>query len=111
MYCSFLIDPIEVGYEFTVYTTSEGERFIQLCAVVTSHVAGSPRPFTIASTTEDGVASTISIISQHIHVLSLLCLRDINPFLSCTSQLQVWTILLLVNNWSLLGDRIVLAIQ
>ena len=56
--------PIQVGYEFSVYTTNEGDGFIELCAVVNSHPAGSPRPFTFAATTEDGVASMIFIISQ-----------------------------------------------
>ena len=60
IYCVFVSssEPIEVGYEFTVYTAGEGDGLISLCAVVSSHAAGSPRPFTIAATTEDGVAST-----------------------------------------------------
>ena len=51
---------IEVGYESAMHTTSEGDGFIELCAVVNSHPAGSPRPFTFAATTEDGVASMIT---------------------------------------------------
>ena len=54
-------EPIEVGYEVTEYLTSEGVEFIELCAVVTSHPAGLQRPFTMAATTEDGVARMISI--------------------------------------------------
>ena len=54
-------EPIEVGYEVTEYFTSEGVEFIELCAVVTSHPAGSQRPFTMVANTEDGVARMISI--------------------------------------------------
>ena len=43
-----------------MYTTTEGIGFVELCAVVTNHLDGAPRPFIIAATTEDGVASTIS---------------------------------------------------
>ena len=57
----FLSEPIEVGYENTTHFTSEGLEFIELCAVVTSHPAGSQRSFTLAVTTEDGVARMMSI--------------------------------------------------
>jgi hypothetical protein len=46
-------EPIEVGYDFSVYTTTEGTGVVTLCAVVPG---GSPRPFTINDTTEDGSA-------------------------------------------------------
>ena len=55
----FLSENITVGYEFTVYTTTEGIGFVRLCAVVTSHPGGAPRPFIIAATTQDGTASMI----------------------------------------------------
>ena len=42
-----------------MYTATEGDRFIDLCAVVTSHPDGAPRPFIIAANPEDGVASMI----------------------------------------------------
>ncbi|CAI8013538.1 hypothetical protein GBAR_LOCUS8570 [Geodia barretti] len=48
--------PIEVGYEFSVYTTTEGIGVETLCAVVMNFPGGSPRPFTINATTEDGSA-------------------------------------------------------
>jgi hypothetical protein len=47
--------PIEVGYEFSVYTTTEGIGVVTLCAV-TNFPGGSPRPFTINATAEDGSA-------------------------------------------------------
>ena len=47
---------IEVGYEFSVYTTTEGIGVVTLCAVVMNFPGGSPRPFTINATTEDGSA-------------------------------------------------------
>ena len=51
----FCTDPIRVGYEETVYTTTEGQRQIQLCAVIYDPAAGgTPRPFFLfASTTDD----------------------------------------------------------
>ena len=55
----FSLEPITVGYEFTEYTTSEGDGYIKLCGVVTSHHDGAPKPFIIAATTEDGVASML----------------------------------------------------
>ena len=54
-----LLVPIDVGYEFTVYTTTEGEGFVTLCVVVMNLDEGSPRPFVISATTDDGVASKL----------------------------------------------------
>ena len=50
---------IEVGYEYTTYTTSEGQENVLLCVVVTNFPDGSPRPFTLLATTEDGSAGTV----------------------------------------------------
>ena len=48
---------IEVGYDPTVYTTSEGEGMVELNIFVFSHpVTGTPRPFTLSVTTQDGTA-------------------------------------------------------
>ena len=48
---------IRVGYERTVYTTSEGEGFVRLCAIIYSPDSGvAPRPFTISYTTADDTA-------------------------------------------------------
>ena len=55
----FSAGPITVGYEFIEYTTSEGDGFIELCGVVASPLDGAPRPFIIAATTEDRVASML----------------------------------------------------
>ena len=49
---------ITVGYEMTVYTTTEGQGMVELCAVVTSHPGGAPRAFTISATTRDGTAGS-----------------------------------------------------
>ena len=59
LYTFFSSESITVGYEFTEYFASEGVGFVELCAVVSSHPDGSPRPFTISATTEDGVAGMI----------------------------------------------------
>ena len=45
-----------MGYEMTVYTTTEGQGMVELCAIVTSHPGGSPRDFVIAANTQDGTA-------------------------------------------------------
>ena len=52
-----LSDSIDVGYELTAYTTTEGDGFVTLCTIIMNSDEGSPRPFVISSTTEDGVAS------------------------------------------------------
>ena len=48
---------IRVGYEPIVYTTTEGIGKVELNIAVLSHpISGSPRPFTISVTTQDGSA-------------------------------------------------------
>ena len=49
---------ITVGYERTVYTTTEGQGMVELCAVVISHPGGAPGAFTISATTRDGTAGS-----------------------------------------------------
>ena len=51
---------IEVGYDLTLYTTSEGEGMVELNIFVFSHpVTGTPRPFTLSVTTQDGTAGML----------------------------------------------------
>ena len=65
---SSYIDPIQVGYDPTVYTTSEGEGMVELNIFVFSHpVTGAPRPFTLSVSTIDGTAGNYRYI--------LLCKR------------------------------------
>ena len=52
---------VEIGYEFTVYTTTEREGYVTLCAVVMNSDEGSPRPFVVSATTHDGVASKLEL--------------------------------------------------
>ena len=48
---------IHVGYERTVYTTLESQRFVTLCAIIYSPSSGgAQRPFTISYTTADDTA-------------------------------------------------------
>ena len=48
---------IRVGYERTVYTTTEGEGVVLLCAIIYSPDSGvAPRPFTVRYTTADDTA-------------------------------------------------------
>ena len=50
---------IRVGYERTVYTTPEGQRFVTLCAIIYSPSIGiAPQPFTISYTTANDTAGT-----------------------------------------------------
>ena len=52
-------DLIEVGYDPTLYTTSEGEGMVELNIFVFSHpVTGTPRPFNLSVNTQDGTAGT-----------------------------------------------------
>ena len=57
-----------MGYEFTVYITTESDEILQVCAVVMNVPSGSPAPFTLSATTEDGEAGNkncpIVIISE-----------------------------------------------
>ena len=41
-------------YEFEEYTTTEGQGSVRLCAVIMNFADGSPRPFTISATTQNG---------------------------------------------------------
>ena len=65
--------PIEVGYEFSVYPTPEGAGSVTLCAVVMNFPGGSPRPFTITATTEDGSAGMYIHINHQVmkHIYSV----------------------------------------
>ena len=47
------IDRIVVGYERTMYNTTEGQRSVVLVAVISFP---APRPFTIAASTSSGTA-------------------------------------------------------
>ena len=51
---------IEVGYDPTYYTTSEGMIFVDLNIFTFSHpVDGAPRPFSLVVNTLDGTASML----------------------------------------------------
>ena len=51
---------VRVGYDPTVYTTSEGEGMVELNIFVFSHpVTGAPRPFTLSVNTQDGTAGML----------------------------------------------------
>ena len=52
---------IRVGYEMTVYTTTEGDTFVELCAIIHEPITGvAPRPFVISYTTSDDTAGNYS---------------------------------------------------
>ena len=53
IYCA----DIRVGYEETVYTTPEGQRFVTLCAIIYLPSSGvASRPFTISYATANDTA-------------------------------------------------------
>ena len=62
--------PITVGYEFTVYTTSEGEGMVELSVIIFDPPSGgAPRPFTLSMNTEDDPAGIFMCsYTQLIHV-------------------------------------------
>ena len=62
---------VEVGYEFTVYTTTEREGYVTLCAIVMNFSDGSPRPFVVSATTDDGIASKLEFEQKIKHLKSL----------------------------------------
>ena len=50
-----------IGYERTVYTTTESNGYVELCARVFSPSGGTPRDIVISATTRDGTAGTILV--------------------------------------------------
>ena len=56
--------PIEVGYEFTQYATTEEQGLITLCTVVMSSANGAPRPFVISFRTLDQVAGSLAMCNN-----------------------------------------------
>ena len=53
----FVLVPIVVGHELTVYTTTEGNGQVELCVVIFDPPSGVPREFTLTINTQDGTAS------------------------------------------------------
>ena len=61
-------EPTVIGYEMTVYNTTEGSGTVELCAVVFSPPGGAPRDIVISATTRDGSAGDID---------QLICLHSV----------------------------------
>ena len=54
---------VTVGYEFTVYTTSEGQGMVELSVIIVDPpTGGAPQPFTISVSTKDGSAGIITTV-------------------------------------------------
>ena len=59
--------PIAVGYEFLVYTTSEGQGMVELSVILFDPLTeepqseGAPRAFTLSVNTQDGSAGTSTL--------------------------------------------------
>ena len=68
---------VRVGYDPTVYTTSEGEGMVELNIFVFSHPAtGAPRPFTLSISTQDGIAGMLKSTGN----INVLCnLTAVSP--------------------------------
>ena len=61
---------IHVGYEFTIFTTPEGDTTVELCAIIYEPTT-SPRPFNLSYQTSDGSARTyvlIPLLNHQSHV-------------------------------------------
>ena len=60
---------IRVGYERTVYTTPEGEMFVELCAIIYEPDTGvAPQPFVISYATADDTAG--KCVCHIVHILN-----------------------------------------
>ena len=71
MYAYFCSD-IRVGYEKTLYTTPEGDVFVELCAIIYEPTSGvAPRPFRISYRTKDYTAG-ICIEKRNFYLCCLL---------------------------------------
>ena len=55
IYLVCITGPIEVGYEMTEYSTSEGDGEVELCAVLIDP-STAPRGFVLSASTRDGSA-------------------------------------------------------
>ena len=65
--------PIQVGYDPTVYTTSEVEGRVELTIFVFSHpVDGAPRPFTLSVSTQDESAGIYSN-RDYVRTVLIMC--------------------------------------
>lgn len=68
LFDSFSTELITVGYEFTSYTTSEGQGYVELSVIIFDPLSGgplpggAPRPFTLSVNTEDGTASMCTLL-------------------------------------------------
>ena len=73
VYCSqlfhlFSTELITVGYEFTVYTTSEGQGIVELSVIIFDSLSEGPlpggalRPFTLSGSTGNGTAGMCTLL-------------------------------------------------
>ena len=81
--------PITVGYQFTVYSTSESAGVVEICAIIYEPpTGGAPRDFVVSSTTRDGSASkrlNEGNIVNKVNVITYI------QHIVCNHQLQVKT--------------------
>ena len=57
--CCCSVDPIEVGYDPTIYRTNEGQGSVMLTIRIFEPMSGgAPRPFNLSVSTQDDTAST-----------------------------------------------------
>ena len=69
---------ITVGYEFTSYTTSEGEGSVEICAIISQPpTGGALRAFVVSASTADGTASKQSLDYMQHMKCELVCMNHV----------------------------------
>ena len=86
-----------MGYERTVYTTTEGEGSVELCVVVTSPATGgAPRSFVVAAATVDDTAGK-EYVKYVLHIYTLILFPPQLLTLTMYHMLATWCSMLGMN--------------
>ena len=76
--------PITVGYEFTVYSTSESAGVVEICAIIYEPpTGGAPRDFVVSSTTRDGSASKRLNEGNIVNKVNVITYNTLCVIISC----------------------------
>ena len=76
--------PITVGYEFTVYSTSESAGVVEICAIIYEPpTGGALRDFVVSSTTRDGSASKRLNEGNTVNKVNVITYNTLCVIISC----------------------------
>ena len=77
--------PITVGYEFTVYSTSESAGVVEICAIIYEpSTGGAPRDFVVSSTTRgDDSASKRLNEGNIVNKINVITYNTLYVIISC----------------------------